>query len=85
LAGATRSIGIDVETSKMLDLKARLETRWLDSSAHVIRTRDHIEVRQDPQRYHVLKNSNAVAADWMREMGAEVCGNPVWSNFRVVE
>lgn len=84
-AGSSRSAGIDVETAKMRDLKQRLEERWHTATERVIRGLDHIEVRQDPQGYHLFRNSNAVSADWLREMDVDVQGSPVWSNFEVVK
>ncbi len=83
--GATRSAGIDVPRERMDLLKAKLEQRWLESTERLIRANDNIEVRRDPQSYHLLKNSNAVSADWLREMSADVQGTPIWSNFEIVE
>ena len=83
-AGSLRSVGIDVETTRMQDLKQLLEERWHHAPERVVRGRDHIEVRQTPGGYHLFRNSNAVSAGWLREMGADVKGNPVLSNFEVV-
>jgi len=83
-SGSSRSVGIDVETTGMQDLKLLLEERWHKAPERVVRGHDHIEVRQTPGGYHLFRNSNAVSAGWLREMGADVQGNPVWSNFEVV-
>jgi len=83
-AGSSRSVGIDVETTRMQDLKQLLEKRWHHAPERVVRGHDHIEVRQALEGYHLFRNSNALSAGWLREMGADVQGNPVWSNFEVV-
>ena len=67
----------------MLGLKQVLEERWHNSPERVVRGSDNTEVRQTPEGYHLFRNSNAVSAEWLQEMGADVQGTPVWSNFEV--
>ncbi len=42
-----------------------------------------LEFVHDPVDYTIFYNSNHVVADWLRELGIEVTGNPVWGRWRV--
>jgi len=42
-----------------------------------------LEFVRDPVDYTVFYNSNHVVADWLRELGVEVRGNPIWGWWRV--
>jgi hypothetical protein len=42
-----------------------------------------VVVSRDPARYHVFRNSNHATAEWLRELGCDVRGFPLLSNFRV--
>ncbi|MGF1656882.1 MAG: DUF2459 domain-containing protein [Verrucomicrobiales bacterium] len=82
-ANATRSTALPVEHELMAQTLASLEARWQASEEIVFRA-DGVEVRSDPEAYHTLKNSNAVSANWLKKMGVQVRGAPVWSNYRLV-
>lgn len=85
VAKSDRSMAIDVEWKRMRALRTALEGRWEASDEQVVRTHDGLEVRSDPEAYRFFRNSNKASAKWLEEMGAEVRGTPVLSNFRIVE
>jgi hypothetical protein len=43
-----------------------------------------LEFVHDPVDYTIFYNSNHVIADWLRELGIEVGGNPVWATWRIL-
>lgn len=86
VAGADRSERIEVERARVNQLVSHLEGRY---HANL-----HTEIRpagspfsfvKDEHPYQLSHNSNHQAVDWLRRLGCEVRGNPVYANFRVVE
>jgi len=82
--GGTRSEGILVERARAEALRTKLDARW-QANQHTVRTReiDGVVVSRDPARYHLFRNSNHATAEWLGELGCEVRGFPILSNFRV--
>jgi hypothetical protein len=82
--GGTRSEGILVERARAEALRTKLDARW-QANQHTVRTReiDGVTVSRDPARYHLFRNSNHATAEWLGELGCEVRGFPILSNFRV--
>lgn len=85
-AGSLRSESLRVERARAEALRSQLEARWLRNRGNVrIRTLDGVPVSRDPARYTLFRNSNSAAADWLRDLGCDVRGLPIQSNFRVAE
>jgi hypothetical protein len=82
--GGTRSESLLVERSRAESLRSKLDARW-QANRHSVRQReiDGVVVSRDPARYHVFRNSNHATAEWLRELGCDVRGFPLLSNFRV--
>lgn len=75
-----------VERSKAEDLRTRLDARWERNQEHMrVREWDAVPVSRDPERYYLFNNSNHASARWLRELGCEVRGTPVFSNFTVLQ
>lgn len=86
-AGGVRTAAIKVERAKSDALFLDLESRWRRGREveAVRRDTDGLEFAAGEERYHLLHNSNKKTAVWLRELGCEVRGVPVISNFRVSE
>ncbi len=82
--GGTRSESVLVERARAESLRGKLDARW-QSNRHNVRQReiDGVVVSRDSARYHVFRNSNHATAEWLRELGCDVRGFPLLSNFRV--
>lgn len=82
--GGTRSESVSVERALAESLRAKLDARW-QANQQTVRRReiDGVVVSRDPARYHVFRNSNHATAEWLQELGCEVRGFPLFSNFRV--
>jgi hypothetical protein len=82
--GGTRSESVLVERANAELLRRKLDARW-QANQHTVRNReiDGVVVSRDPARYHVFRNSNHATAEWLRELGSEVRGFPLFSNFQV--
>lgn len=85
LSGSQRQLRIVVEKSRVEALRKRLEARWEGNPERVIRSFDGVPVSRDGATYHLGRNSNHATAGWLRELGAEVRGHPVLSNFRAAD
>ncbi len=75
---------LPAEADRIDQLDQRLKQRFEDASD----TRHHnpnydLEFVHDPVDYTVFYNSNHVVADWLRELGVKVRGNPIWGWWRV--
>jgi hypothetical protein len=75
---------LSVEAERIDELDRKLEQRF----EAAIDTRHHnpvydLEFVHHPRDYTVFYNSNHVVADWLRELGIEVRGNPMWGTWRV--
>jgi hypothetical protein len=84
-AGADRSERLDVEQARVNQLVGHLEGRYqahIDTEIHPA----HLPFSfvKDELPYRLSHNSNHQAADWLRRLGCEVRGNPVYANFRVL-
>jgi len=84
-SGADRSERIVVERDRVERLVSELDARYranIDTEIHPEDTA--FSFVKDDAPYHLAYNSNHQAADWLRQLGCEVGGNAVLSNFRVV-
>lgn len=72
------------QAERVDQLDRRLEQRFDDAidTLHYNRNYD-LEFVHDPEPYTLFYNSNHVVADWLREIGIEVTGNPIWGRWRV--
>lgn len=84
-AGGVRTVAFVVEREKADALLADLESRWRCGRevGAARRETEGLEFALDEERYHLLRNSNSKTAVWLRELGCEVSGMPILSNFRV--
>lgn len=82
-SGGFRSERLEVERKDVRQLMQVLEARWSQNEEVRIREWDAVPVSRDPVRYHLFYNSNHVAAKWLRDLGCEISGTPVFSNFSV--
>lgn len=77
---------IAVERSLVIALREQLETRWASlDSEFTSRSDEDIVMAKVDDRYSLWRNSNTRLGDWLTELGCEVEGRPIWSNFRVRE
>ena len=83
-------IGIDeifaIEVSR--ESVVRLETRLQQLFAANLDTllynpSPRLEFVEHPQRYSLASNSNGMVAAWLRELGCEISGLPLFSRWRV--
>lgn len=77
---------VPVTRSAAHDLLARLETAF-DAGARLERTRwpeDNVYFVPHPEDYTLSHNSNHMIGRWLEEMGCELRGRPVLSDWRVV-
>jgi hypothetical protein len=75
---------LPAEAERIDELDRRLEQRFEDATDTLLYNRDYdLEFVHDPVDYTVFYNSNHVVADWLRELGIEVRGNPIWGWWRV--
>lgn len=83
MAGAERSIRLEVEREEADALLRDLEARYQAKLATAITplNSDFTFVR-DEASYHLLHNSNHQTAAWLRDLGCEIEGAPILSNFR---
>lgn len=84
-AGSVRTAAIRVESGGVRMLRDRLEARWREICGDAVR-RQHegLPVAPDPREgYHLFRNSNAVVAGWLRQLGCDVRGLIITSDFRV--
>ncbi len=65
-------------------LVARLERVFADAEQRHFNRRFGLEFVPDPRDYTLADNSNHRVADWLRELGLEVRGNPVFGHWRLV-
>lgn len=77
---------LEAETEKILALQKRLDA-YFDGS-EILLTRS--ELRQldfapYPKNYWIFHQSNLKTAEWLRELGLDVRGYPLWSTWVVVE
>lgn len=73
-AGAERIDELERRLNKRFE--ANIETRHYNADYD-------LEFVHDPVDYTIFYNSNHVVADWLRELGIEITGNPVWGRWRV--
>ncbi len=84
--GGRRTIRFYAEKEDALRLLDALDEQWRSYSDEAIRQAGSnlLFVPLD-DGYHGLRNSNFRTAEWLRQLGCEVRGYPLLSNFRVVE
>jgi len=84
-AGGVRTVAIEVGRDNADRLLAELEALWLFGleSGEIHRGDRGLGFVRTKQRYHLLRNSNAQTAAWLRDLGCEVTGTPILSNFRL--
>ncbi len=86
-ARGVRTAALVVERDKARALLADLESSWERGRATGATGLEFhgLEFAPVETRYHLFRNSNSKTAMWLRELGCEVRGVPVISNFRVRE
>jgi hypothetical protein len=83
VAGSGRSALLRVERRRIDELVAALDARYRANLGSEISGSGGFTYVKDEPSYHLLKNSNHQAAGWLRELGCEVSGFPIISNFEV--
>ncbi len=75
---------LPVEATRVDRLIQELDERFeaARETRHENRAYD-LEFVHHPKDYTVFDNSNHVVAEWLRELGLEVSGNPMWGTWRV--
>jgi hypothetical protein len=82
--GLVNAQPIIVERQRVQELERKLDERFtarLDTQ--VFGQTTELWFVQDPRHYSVSKNCNAQTADWLRELGCEIHGGALTSNFKV--
>ncbi len=75
---------LPAEADRIDELDRRLKQRFEDAIDTLHHNPDYdLRFVHDPVDYTVFYNSNHVVADWLRELGIEVRGNPIWGWWRV--
>jgi hypothetical protein len=75
---------IQVEREHVEALLAKLHERWTAAAETRVYNPVHdMEFVHDPRRYHLFTNSNRVSASWLEELGCEIRGWALVSNWRV--
>lgn len=85
IGGGSRSEELQVNADRAAALYQRLETEWrvVEKSA-IPRRREGLLISKDSsQQYHLFRNSNHITATRLKELGCDVRGIPILSNFRV--
>lgn len=84
--GGRRTVTLFVEKERVRELRESLETRWYERrDERIHRERENLHFVPVDDRYHLFRNSNHKTAEWLSELGFEVRGFPILSNFRVRE
>ncbi len=82
----SRTVRFHVEQEDAARLLEALEERWRQYPGEPVRHRETgLSFIPVDDSYHGLSNSNHRTAKWLRELGCEVRGFPILSNFRLVE
>ncbi len=75
---------LPVEADRLDALESSLDLRFNAAIQTLHYNSDYdLDFVHDPVDYTVFYNSNHVVADWLRELGVEVRGNPIWGRWRV--
>lgn len=75
---------LPAEAERIDQLDRRLEQRFDDAIDTLHYNRDFdLEFVHDRKPYTVFDNSNHIVADWLRELGIEATGNPMWGTWRI--
>ena len=87
-----RVIGVGIDRAHCMQLEARLVDRLLaelDAQYHASNLPPRFSVTRNlhfvshPRGYTLLHNSNHVTARWLRELGAQVRGSPVFGGWQL--
>ncbi|WP_143089477.1 hypothetical protein [Marinospirillum celere] len=77
---------LEAEATKVQALQERLDAYFDEEEVEItfseLRQMDFVPY---PKRYWLLHQSNLKTAEWLREMGLDVSGYPLWSTWVVVE
>lgn len=74
--------GFSAEAARVLALRDRLNAYF---ETGVVRETPEVDLSfvAYPHAYSLRHNSNAVIADWLTELGAEVSRRPIWAGWQV--
>lgn len=77
---------ITVERDRAAALLAQLDERW-EAGAEDARFNEHYDLVfvPDEQEYHFMNNSNPTVARWLEDIGCEVRGSALLSQWRIAE
>jgi len=77
---------LQAEEKKVRALQKRLDAYFASDSVEPAYSREfQLYFVPYPKSYWLLHQSNLKTAEWLRELGLEVQGYPLWSNWVVVE
>lgn len=75
---------LTVEAADVRKLRAELEARWqVHEEERVYNETNGLTFVPDPQRYSLLRNCNPVLAGWLSQLGCEVRGMALLSQWRI--
>ena len=73
-----------VEADAVRDLSARLDARYeQQESSEIYNPSESMFFVKDPEHYSLTHNSNRMTARWLFDLGCNVCGPSLLSNFVV--
>lgn len=82
--GIVEVIPLEVASREVRSLQQALETLYQGQlSTRIYNARFDLEFVEHPRDYSLRSNSNGMVASWLRALGLEVRGQPVWSRWRV--
>ena len=83
--GGARTEAIAVDSSRLTKLRAKFEDHWhsLDAADEVLHPGTGTVYRRTKEPYHIMNNSNARTADWLRTLDCEINGLSLTGNFIV--
>ena len=86
IVGIEDMIPLTVDAQRVQELTDRLNTLY-QANQDTLAYRPELDLWfvQHPRRYTLRHNSNRVVADWLRELGLEVRGQPVLSRWQLIE
>jgi len=78
------AVPLEAEAAAVDALQYQLETIYIQNQDSKIYRRDYdLEFVRHPKTYSVRHNSNQVIGQWLTELGSEVHGWPLLSNWRI--
>ncbi len=82
--GIAEIIPLEVASREARSLQQALDAVYEEQlSTRLYNARFDLEFVEHPRDYSLSSNSNGMVAEWLRDLGLEVRGQPVWSRWRV--